>query len=204
MGPRPTDRDLEARNLVCTLIKRSAAGEQAAFSRLHALTRGKMRATARAVLPATADIDDVLQEAYLKIWRNAGNFDPARSSPISWMSVITRNTALDAARRPRLATAELELATDIPIVADEQDDFDYAFAQRVASHVIGRLPEERRKLLSLAYLEGYSREALSQIFGAPKGTIKTWLRRTLEGVSVDCAALARRPAFSLAVAGRKR
>lgn len=199
MGPRPTDPDQEARDLVSSLIARSAAGEQAAFSRLHSLTRGKMRKTARAILPSTADIEDVLQEAYLKVWRNAGSFDPAISSPMSWMSVIVRNTALDAARRVRLPTTELERAADIAEDSGEIDDFDYVFARRIANDVLAKLPDDRRRLLSLAYLDGYSREALAKTLGAPTGTIKTWLRRTLEGVKTDCAVLARRLKPGLAV-----
>jgi RNA polymerase sigma-70 factor (ECF subfamily) len=198
MGPRPTDRAAEARELVANLIVRSAAGEQLAFSRLHSLTRGKMRNTARAVLHS-ADIEDVLQEAYLKIWRHAGSFDPARSSPISWMSVIVRNTALDAARRNRLPTMELELAAEVAEDRGDIDDFDYAFAQRIAAAVLAKLPDDRRQLLSLAYLDGCSREALAHTFGAPAGTIKTWLRRTLEGVKTDCAVLAQRLERGLAV-----
>lgn len=193
MKPTSNDSGLAARNLVTSLIMRSAGGDQTAFCRLHASTRNKMRQAALSVLPSAADIDDVLQEAYLKIWRHADSFDPAKSSPISWMSVIVRNTALDTARRRKLPTTALELAPDIPIVTDDTDDFDYVLARSVVDRVLADLPDDRRRLLSLAYLEGYSREALSQMFDAPKSTIKTWLRRTLESVKVDCAELVRRP-----------
>lgn len=193
-----TDPEQEARRRISDLIRGSAGGEQAAFAQLYRLTRGKMRRTALAVLPST-DVDDVLQEAYLKIWRHAASFDPARSSPISWMSVIVRNTALDSARRNRLPTADIELAAEVAEDNGESDDFDYVFARRIASEVLAKLPDDRRRLLSLAYLDGYSREALAQTFGAPAGTIKTWLRRTLEGVKTDCAVLARRLDRGLAV-----
>lgn len=186
-----TQSDPEARQQISDLIRSSAGGEQAAFSRLYRLTRGKMRKTALAVLPS-ADVEDVLQEAYLKIWCHAGSFDPARSSPISWMSVIVRNTALDATRRIRLPTTELERAADVAEDSGEIDDFDYVFARRIANDVLAKLPDDRRRLLSLAYVDGYSRTAIAKKLGTPTGTIKTWLRRTLDGVKTDCAALARR------------
>lgn len=198
-----TETEVAARRRIAELIRDSAGGQQAAFAHLYRLTRGKMRATARAVLPS-ADIDDVLQEAYLKIWRHAGSFDPALSSPISWMSVIVRNTALDSVRRNRLPTTELEFAAEIADDSGDVDDFDYAFARPIASAVLAKLPDDRQRLLSLAYIEGYSREALAQTFGAPAGTIKTWLRRTLEGVKTDCAILARRLERGLAVAEQNR
>lgn len=198
-----TQSEPEARAWIADLIRGSADGEHAAFARLYRLTRNKMRQTARAVLPS-ADVDDVLQEAYLKIWRHAGSFDPAKSSPISWMSVIVRNTALDSVRRNKLPTTELEHAADIAEDSGEVDDFDYAFARQIAAPVLAKLPDDRRQLLSLAYLEGCSREALAQTFGAPAGTIKTWLRRTLEGVKTDCAVLARRFEQGMAVAEQNR
>ena len=197
INPRPNAVDG-----ISGLIADIARGEHAAFSRLHELTRHKMRQTARSILPSSTDVDDVLQDAYVKIWRHAASFDPSISSPISWMSVIVRNTARDFCRRKALPTADLELANDVAVM-EEQDDFDYAHARQIAGNVIARLPEDRRNLLSLAYLEGWSREALSQSFGVPISTIKTWLRRTLDDVKIDCATLARRPAYSL-VTVRKR
>jgi len=188
---RETGLDQEARQLLENLIRDSASGDHAPFSRLYELTHRKMRKTALAVLPS-ADVDDVLQEAYLKIWRHTGSFDPAKSSPISWMSVIVRNTALDAVRRVRLPTTELDFAAEIAEDSRDIDEFDYVNARRIADAVLAKLPDDRRRLLSLAYLDGHSREALGQTFGAPTSTIKTWLRRTLEGVRSECAVLARR------------
>lgn len=170
-----------------TLIRQVARGDQKAFSELHALTKHKLRKTALAVCPASADVDDLLQEAYIKIWRNAAGFDPERASPISWMCTIIRNTAIDSTRSRKLAIADLEEALSVPAPADDPaEDFDPAAVRHIAAEAIGKLSEERRHLLSLAYLQGESRAALSERFGVPVGTIKTWLRRTLQAVSRDC------------------
>ena len=84
------------------LIRTASSGDNRAFSELHALTINKMRKTALSFSSQSTDIEDVLQEAYLKIWRHASKFDPDRASPISWMSVIVRNTAIDAVRPMRI------------------------------------------------------------------------------------------------------
>ncbi|MDU6137652.1 sigma factor-like helix-turn-helix DNA-binding protein, partial [Bradyrhizobium sp.] len=63
---------------------------------------------------------------------------------------------------------------------------DYALAEPIAREALERLPEERRQLLALAYLEGESRTRLSQRFGVPVGTIKTWLHRSLIMLRKDC------------------
>jgi RNA polymerase sigma-70 factor (ECF subfamily) len=173
------------------LLARTGRGDQRAFADLHASTRGKLRKTALSVSPTIGDVDDLLQEAYLKIWNNAASFDPARGSPITWMCAILRNTAIDTLRLKQLATTELDEALSVPDSADQAgDEFDYEFAKPIAAGIIEKLPDDRRHLLSLAYLDGESRLMLSQRFGVPVGTIKTWLRRTLESVRQECVACA--------------
>jgi len=179
----------ERRNHLSLLIARAAEGEDAAFSELYALTHQKMRKTVRAVYEGDAEVEDILQDAYLKIWRNALQFNPALSSPISWMSVIVRNTAIDARRLKVLPTIDLDLAFLVPAPApDSADEFDYERALPIAANAIRQLPHERQALLSLAYIDGVSRQSLSERFGVPVSTIKTWLRRALEKVRTDCAA----------------
>ncbi|MET4044004.1 sigma-70 family RNA polymerase sigma factor [Bradyrhizobium sp. RT6a] len=167
-----------------------SAGDTRAFAALHMLTRSRLRRTALAVGTPPHDIDDILQETYLKIWRNACRFDGSRASAMTWMSAIARNTAIDHLRVRRLPTHELDEALLIPTSADQPaiDDFDYARAEPIARSVLARLPEDRRRLVTLAYLEGESRASLSRRFGVPVGTIKTWLHRTLLTVRKDCLA----------------
>jgi RNA polymerase sigma-70 factor (ECF subfamily) len=177
----------EGRDHLSFLIARAGDGEDAAFSELYALTSRKMRKTARTVCAPGTEVEDILQDAYLKIWRNAPNFDPDRSSPISWMSVIVRNTAIDTFRLKTLPTTDLDLALLVPEPTPDSD-FDYDRARPIAATAIRQLPDDRQALLSLAYIDGESRQSLSERFGVPVGTIKTWLRRTLETVRSDCAA----------------
>ena len=183
----------EGRDHLSLLIARAGDGEDAAFSELYALTSRKMRKTARAVCARGAELEDILQDAYLKIWRNAPNFNPDRSSPISWMAVIVRNTAIDALRLKTLPTTDLDLALLVPEPVPDSD-FDYDRARPIAATAIRQLPDDRQALLSLAYIDGESRQSLSDRFGVPVGTIKTWLRRTLETVRTDCAAFEARAA----------
>ena len=179
----------ERRNHLSRLIARAAQGEDAAFSELYALTHRKMRKTINAVRPPGVEIEDILQDAYVKIWRNAAQFSPDRSSPISWMTVIARNTAIDALRLKSLPTLDLDLAMLVPAPApDGADEFDYERARPIAAKAIRRLPDDRQALLSLAYIDGESRQSLSERFGVPVSTIKTWLRRALDRVRTDCAA----------------
>jgi len=171
-----------------SLLRRAGRHDAQAFAELHTATIAKMRKTVRAVLSSPADLDDILQDGYLKIWRHAASFDPSRASPITWMCTIMRNTAIDALRATGVPTSELDDALAIPDPADAADDdqFDYALVEPIAREALERLPAERRQLLTLAYLEGESRTRLSQRFGVPVGTIKTWLHRSLLAVRKDC------------------
>ena len=175
------------RNHLANLMRTASLGDDRAFSELHALTIHEDPENGSVGQLGSADIEDVLQDAYLKILRHGSRFDPDRASPISWMITIVRNTAIDAVRPVRIATTDIEHALSIADTADQtDDDFDYGRARPIAAEINGRLPDDRQRLLSLAYLEGESRMALAERFVVPVSTIKTWLRRTLERVKADC------------------
>src|SRR5512144_40013 len=97
MTHRRTSTAAELRHLA-SLLEQVGRRDARAFATLHALTCRKLRRTAASVCPVASDVEDVLQDSYLKIWRAASSFDPGRASPISWMCVIVRNTALDSHR----------------------------------------------------------------------------------------------------------
>jgi len=182
----------ELRHLAA-LLHQVAGGNAQAFAELHALTRRKLQRTAVAACQGSCDADDVLQDSYLKIWRAASSFDCSRASPITWMCTIVRNTALDSARARKLPAADLSDAMDVPAPCEEIDEFDYEFARQITAEALLNLPEDRRRLISLAYVDGMSRLSLAEQFGVPVGTIKTWLRRTLASVREDCSASGKAP-----------
>jgi len=177
-GGQPIMRSAEH---LAGLLAASARGDEAAFAELFQATRAKLFGIVLRILRQQQWADDVLQDAYMRIWTHAAQFDPARASPITWMATIARNRAIDELRKKRE-----------PVVADE------AAAENVAAEVadplagreraedlarlimcLDRLPAERRDLVRLAYLDGLSREQLAARAGAPVNTIKTWLRRSL-------------------------
>ncbi len=187
-GLKPAKRDRSDR--LTELLARVSLQDSRAFANLHALTRNKLRKAVLAAGASRCEIDDILQETYLKIWRNAGKFDLDRASVITWMCTIARNTAIDAVRLRRLPTSVLDDALSVPIPTDssEGDGFDYTRAEPLAARAIARLSEDRRRLVALAYIEGESRTNLAQRYGVPVNTIKTWLRRTLEALRKECLA----------------
>jgi len=180
----------ELRHLA-TLLEQVGRGDARAFAALHALTYRKLRRTAASVCPLSSDVDDVLQDSYLKVWRAASSFELARASPISWMCTIVRNTALDLIRTKKMPLANIDDAMNIPAPGADEDEFDYELAKQITVEALSSLPEDRRRLLSLAYFEGISRHSLAEQLGVPVGTVKTWLRRALESIRADCLVAAK-------------
>ncbi len=163
------------------LLAAVAKGDQAAFERLYTATRAKLYGVVLRILHRQDLANEVLQETYLKVWNGAGQFDPGRASPITWMVAIARNRAIDLVRRKTEASIEEE--PEAMAVAGESSD---PLARREMTEELkrllacmGRLDEERRRLVLLAYYGGSSREQLALQFNAPVNTIKTWLRRAL-------------------------
>ena len=163
-------------------MSRVGAGDRQAFAALYQATSAKLYGVVLRILKRRDIADEVVQEAYVRIWNSASTFDPARASPTTWMVAIARNRALDEVRRavPVSLDAEpeaLEVA-DGNMLALERLEIASDLA-RLAACIEG-LDPKRRDIVKLAYLEGLSREELGQRFGHPEGTIKTWLRRSLQ------------------------
>jgi RNA polymerase sigma-70 factor (ECF subfamily) len=171
------------------LLGRAAARDASAFSALYKATSAKLYGVVVRILPRGDAAADVLQEAYVRIWEKAGEFDPAKGSPLAWMATIARNRALDEVRRVRPGSLE-DLPESFEPAADEVDPL----ATRERSEGLAALlkclqalDDEKRAVVLLAYYRGSSREALAKRFGRPVPTIKTWLHRSLAQLR-DCLA----------------
>ncbi len=171
------------------LMIRIAARDAAAFAALYKQTSAKLYGVVARILPRGDVAADVLQEAYVRIWEKAGEFDPRKGSPLAWMATIARNRALDEVRRVRPQSLEdqpagFEPAAEYidPLAARERSEGLTALVDCLQA-----LDEEKRAVVLLAYYRGLSREALAKRFGRPVPTIKTWLHRSLAQLR-DCLA----------------
>jgi RNA polymerase sigma-70 factor (ECF subfamily) len=171
------------------LLSRVAARDATAFATLYKQTSAKLYGVVARILPRGDAGAEALQEVYVRIWEKAGDFDPAKGSPLGWMATIARNRALDEVRRVRPTSLE-DLPESFEPAADEVNPL----AARERSEGLAALvdclktlDEEKRAVVMLAYYRGLSREALSKRFGRPVPTIKTWLHRSLAQLR-DCLA----------------
>ena len=169
------------------LLARVAVRDRAAFATLYKLTQAKLYGVVARILVRSDLAGEALQEAYVRIWEKAGDFDSAKGSPIAWMATIARNRALDEVRRAKPLALE-DMPESFEPAAEEVDPLgarDRSEQLTALMRCLSLLDPEKRQIVLLAYYRGTSREALSKRFERPVPTIKTWLHRSLSQLK-DC------------------
>lgn len=160
---------------------------EAALRELYDLTSSKLYGVALRVVSNRDWAEDVVQEAYLNIWRIAGDYRVSLSPPMAWMGVIVRSRALDFLRRraSQQADAALELddAISETVAGDSPNPMDTTQASQQAwalHECMRKLEARQREVVSLAYMRDLSHSELAEQLKLPLGTVKTWIRRGLE------------------------
>ena len=162
------------------LLAAVTKGDPAAFERLYQATSAKLYGVVLRILRRHDLAADVMEEAYLQIWQNAGEFDPAQSTPLAWMVAIARRLAIDcrAGRNRRAPRAS-------PKLIDENEGPGSVPRHQLTDDLkrlltcIGRLEPDRQRMLLLAYYGAFSREQLSVKLDMPVNLLKASLRRSL-------------------------
>ena len=181
--PQATTRQqaTTGRTVLLRLLADVARGNKSAFAQLYGLTQAKLLGVAMRILRDRALAEDVLQESYLKVWRHASSYDPAIASPMTWMATIVRHGAIDTLRKRQIeASAGDDAMSALPSNdPDPADEMHLARLRPKALAAFAALPEDKRRLIMLAYLRDRSRHDLSIRLGIPANTVKTHLRRAL-------------------------
>lgn len=125
---------------------------------------------------------DVVQEAFLAVWRRGSTYDPSRGSVRSWLCSIVRNRALDRLRG-RSGRAREDLCLEAAHAqTSSSDTWEEVVAGLEREHVktaLGELPPEQRQTIELAYFKGYTQTEISAVMGVPLGTVKGRTRLAL-------------------------
>lgn len=169
------------------LIDRVAARDEAALRALYDRTARRLYGLAMRVTSQPEWAEDALQEAFVTIWRIAGDYRASLSPPMAWLGLVVRSRALDLLRRraaDRTAlTQPLDDLLSDTLAGDAADPMDTASASELAQALhlcLNRLERKQREVVSLAYLRDLSHGDLAAQLALPLGTVKTWIRRGLE------------------------
>lgn len=165
------------------LIQRAAAQDREAFSQLYDRFSSLVFSLAMRMLRAQSDAEDLLQEVFMQVWRQAGSYSQERGSPEAWIINIARSRAIDKLRAIRRRDKSFVL-TDDPAAAESPDNVESAVGESEAklamNSALANLTEAQRRVLELAYFSGLSQTEIAERLAEPLGTVKTRMRAAIQ------------------------
>ena len=162
------------------LLAAVAKGDAVAFERLYGATWPNLYGVALRILRRHDLAAEVMEKAYLKVWRDAADYDPARLTPLAWMVAIARRLAIDAARAPQPPATDSE-----PEITEEDEGPGSVPRHELTDNLkqlltcIGRLEPDHQRMLLLAYYGAFNRDQLSVKLAMPIDLVRASLRRSL-------------------------
>ncbi|PWF45414.1 sigma-70 family RNA polymerase sigma factor [Massilia glaciei] len=176
-------RAIQAERLVI-LLKGIGEGDCGAFRELYAMTVARLLPSALRIVKNHTVADDVLQESFISIWKNAHTFNSAIASPITWMTTIVRNKALDQLRANQFRNQCISLQDCDGAMMDLRDtgatpceSLEGVQVRRLMDVGLGTLGSLQRTAIEMAYFQDLTHAEVADEMALPLGTIKTWIRR---------------------------
>ena len=195
--PRPTPKsDWSERSVeLSQLLARVGLGDRAAFATLYERSSAHLLGVVMRIQRDRALAEDILQEVYVNVWRAAQSFDAAQSQPLTWLTSVARNRAIDSLRR---AQAQPQLKTNVITINDDEETDVYdtvaddapgpldllsrASDARALSSCMQGLSAQQRQSVALAFFDGLSHAEVAESMRQPLGTVKSWVRRALQAL----------------------
>ena len=197
-----SERSLE----LSRLLARSGLGDRAAFATLYERSSPHLLGVILRIQRDRAQAEDILQEVYVNVWRAARSFDAAQSQPLTWLTSIARNRAIDSLRR---AQTQPQLQTHFSNPDNEDSDvydtvasdapgpldlLSRASDARALAACMEGLSAPQRQSVALAFFDGLSHAEVAENMAQPLGTVKSWVRRALLSLKSCLEAAVRRDA----------
>ncbi len=200
-GPTQPTQWTERSDLIAALLSRVALGERKAFAALYREISAHLFGVILRINPDRAQAEDILQDIFITLWRSAAGFDATRSQPLTWLTSIARNRAIDSLRRRKTEVAtvsanlpgrdgedDADLLAKLPSqAASPLQQLEQAAQAREITHCLQQLKAEQQQCMALAFYQGLSHAEVADHLGQPLGTVKSWVRRALMALK-DCLA----------------
>jgi len=161
------------------LLKQIANGDRSALARLFEIESGRLVAIAHRILRRRDLAEEAVQEVFLAAWRSAGSFDATRGTARGWLTVMTRNRALNMLRDS--ARLDFEDSQTLADLGDRRADIRAAFEalsiKDALRHCLAALDASKREAILLCYVTGLNHGEAAATLNVPLGTVKSWIRR---------------------------
>lgn len=179
---RAMDRELgtpEAR--LAQLLTAVAAHNEAALGQFYDATIARVYALALRITRRSDAAEEVAEDVYLQVWREARQYDASRGKVLAWLLTICRNRAIDSIRCRDRAEADPEPERHVAQFGgdDPQDLLQAVERERALHSALARLAPIERQLLALAFFRGLTHQEIAQHSRLPLGSVKTLIRRSL-------------------------
>ncbi len=165
--------------ILLPLLSAAAQGDRKAFAELYEKTSSILFAQCLKMLKRREWAEDVLQDAYVKIWHHADEYHAQKGSVLTWMISITRYRALDELKRK-----EHQLIVDTDNLDDEGGSSSQTESEEVLdigrlAYCLEQLKQDPKRAIEFAFFYGYTHQELAARMNKSLGTVKSWIRRGL-------------------------
>lgn len=181
---KPTNEQyIEEQKEEVEMLREIALGNRDAFERLHERFSGIVHSTIYKVLNDAMDTEDVAQEVFAAVWRKAELYSEKKGKPLTWVTTMARNRAIDRLRykqrQSRLNedfkvesdTFHAQSRVDTPLGADSND------RHTIVRSAVMELSKEQRDAIQMAFFSGLTQTEIADKLGEPLGTVKARIRR---------------------------
>lgn len=166
------------------LLARIAEGDRDAFGRFYDAFAGLALGLIRRILRDPAAAEEVLQEVFWQIWKEAARYDPHRGSPEAWLVMRAKTRAIDRLRAMRRREKTFVAPVDEAVARTPEQPAEnpgvVAERRGLVRSALDGLPEPQRRVVELAFFEGLTQSEIASRLGEPLGTVKTRARLALE------------------------
>lgn len=171
------------------LLAQVAAGQEAALATISQRHTTLLRTIVSRVINDDADVDEVVQDVLIEIWKNAAHYSPEKGQALGWIVTLARRRAIDRVRRKQsYSRAKDRYEEEVKSVTEDFDSHSADASvcsnelKEVFSRVFDQLPDAQREALSLNVYKGLSQREIAAHTGIPLGTIKTRLELAIRKV----------------------
>lgn len=175
-----TQAQREGHESLDAMLLQVAEGDRIAFARLYRLTSSKLFGICLRVLRDHGAAEEVLQDVYTTVWRQAETFDPLRAGAMTWMTTLARNRSIDRLRQRRDVPLEEEAEGWVVDTSPTPADHAEQSQERLRlSACISQLTAPHAQAIREAFYSGATYSELAERANVPLGTMKSWIRRSL-------------------------